>query len=316
MITKLLKEELFRIQDLMNIKRTILNEEKAATSTVEGKCLNLKDYSKSFSAAQAATDLRAQEFINGILEYVKTTTPDLYSKWQSGTFLGISKVTLIGCASNRVTSDREKKYVQYSSTGGRAVLPTMDNNYVVKTYNKASYNTVLSGSGISDLNYPEYQVFFDDNLKYASDRVNNLWKWFPTIWRDRDWDTTFIYEVIKVKLNNQAKYIDFHNRHTRAKRDAELMRLTSRLIQLCQDDHYDMEYMDYHESNFNWLDITDEDGIPNKYKDSKRLEIDLISENFDDYFKKYPRQYKRVMSGEINRFDRPIRNDINRNKGN
>jgi hypothetical protein len=176
MITKLLKEELFRIQDLMNIKRTILNEEKAATSTVEGKCLNLKDYSKSFSAAQAATDLRAQEFINGILEYVKTTTPDLYSKWQSGTFLSISKVTLIGCASNRVTSDREKKYVQYSSTGGRAVLPTMDNNYVVKTYNKASYNTVLSGSGISDLNYPEYQVFFDDNLKYASDRVNNLWK--------------------------------------------------------------------------------------------------------------------------------------------
>jgi hypothetical protein len=84
------------------------------------------------------------------------------------------------------------------------------------------------------------------------------------------------------------------------------MRLTSRLIQRCQDDHYDMEYMDYHESNFNWLDITDEDDIPEKYKDSKRLEIDLISENFDDYFKKYPRQYKRVMSGEVSRFSRPI----------
>jgi hypothetical protein len=136
--------------------------------------------------------------------------------------------------------------------------------------------------------------------------VKNLWKWFPTIWRDRDWDTTFIYEVIKVKLNNQAKYIDFHNRHTRAKRDAELMRLTSRLIQLCQDDHYDMEYMDYHESNLLWLDITDKDDIPEKYKDSKRLEIEEISENFDEYFKKYPRQYKRVMSGEVNRFNRPI----------
>jgi hypothetical protein len=176
MITKILKEELFRIQDLMNIKRTILNEEKAATSTVEGKCLNLKDYSKEFSAAQAATNDRAQEFINGILEYVKTTTPDLYSKWQSGTFLGISKVTLIGCASNRVRSDRNNKYVQYSSMGGRAVLPTMDNNYVVKTYDKTSYNTVLSGAGINDLNYPEYQVFFDDDLKYAADRANNLWK--------------------------------------------------------------------------------------------------------------------------------------------
>ena len=36
------------------------------------------------------------------------------------------------------------------------------------------------------------------------------------------------------------------------------------------------------------------------------MEDTLISENFDDYFKKYPRQYKRVMSGEINRYGRPI----------
>jgi len=136
--------------------------------------------------------------------------------------------------------------------------------------------------------------------------VKNLWKWFPTIWRDRDWDTTFIYEVIKVKLNNQAEYIGGKNRHTRAKRDAELMKLTSRLIQRCQDDHYDMEYMDYHESNLLWLDVTEEDNIPEKFKDSKRLEIEEISENFDEYFKKYPRQYKRVMSGEVNRFNRPI----------
>ena len=136
--------------------------------------------------------------------------------------------------------------------------------------------------------------------------VKNLWKWFPVIWRDRDWDTNFIYEIIKVKLNNQADYIGGKNRHTRAKRDAELMKLCSRLIQRCQDDHYDMEYMDYHESNYNFLDITDEDDIPEKYRKGKKLDIELVSENFDDYFKKYPRQYKRVMSGEISRFRRPI----------
>jgi hypothetical protein len=67
-----------------------------------------------------------------------------------------------------------------------------------------------------------------------------------------------------------------------------------------------MEYMDYHESNILWLDITDKDDIPEKYRDSKRLEIEEISENFDEYFKKYPRQYKRVMSGEVNRFSRPV----------
>jgi len=136
--------------------------------------------------------------------------------------------------------------------------------------------------------------------------VKNLWKWFPVIWRDRDWDTNFIYEIIRVKLNNQADYIGGKNRHTRAKRDAELMKLCSRLIQRCQDDHYDMEYMDYHESNYNFIDITDDDDIPEKYRKGKKLDIELVSENFDDYFKKYPRQYKRVMSGEVSRFRRPI----------
>ena len=32
----------------------------------------------------------------------------------------------------------------------------------------------------------------------------------------------------------------------------------------------------------------------------------LISENFDDYFKKYPRQYKKVLLGEINRFGNEV----------
>ena len=136
--------------------------------------------------------------------------------------------------------------------------------------------------------------------------VKNLWKWFPVIWKDRDWDTSFIYEIIKVKLNNQADYIGGKNRHTRAKRDAELMRLCSRLIQRCQDDHYDMEYMDYHKSNYNFIDINDDDDIPEKYRKGKKLDIELVSENFDEYFKKYPRQYKRVISGEINRYGRPI----------
>lgn len=127
----------------------------------------------------------------------------------------------------------------------------------------------------------------------------NLIKWFPVIWRDRDWDNSFIYEIIKVKLNNQAGYIGSHNRHQRAKRDAELMRLTSRLIERCQDDYYDSEFMDYHESKVNWLDVEGRVGL-------KELDLELISENFDEYFKKYPRQYKRVMSGEIDLYKKPI----------
>ena len=133
--------------------------------------------------------------------------------------------------------------------------------------------------------------------------VKNLWKWFPVIWKDRDYDHAFIYYILKFKLGNQAKYISKHDRYLRAKRDSETMLLCSRLIERCVDDFYGMEYTEYHVSKFNFVGITDEDGLPENFKGLSRLEIDEVSENFDDYFKKYPRQYKKVLSGEINRFN-------------
>ena len=38
--------------------------------------------------------------------------------------------------------------------------------------------------------------------------IKNLVRWFPIIWRDRDWDDHYIFEVLKFKLKNQSKYID------------------------------------------------------------------------------------------------------------
>jgi hypothetical protein len=129
--------------------------------------------------------------------------------------------------------------------------------------------------------------------------VKNLWKWFPTIWKDRDYDGHYIYELLRVKIEHQAKYIGDRNIHTEAKRDAERMRLVARLIKLQQDDFYDMEYMDYHETKYDFVP-TDET------KKWYTMEDELVSENFEEYFAKYLRQYKRVLSGEVDRYSRPI----------
>ena len=126
--------------------------------------------------------------------------------------------------------------------------------------------------------------------------VKSLWRWFPVIWKDRDYDSHYIYELIRVKLQNQAKYIGDKDRHVTAKRDAERMRLVARLIKLQQDETYAMEYMDYHEQDMIWQ--------PTDYRDMKQLVFRQRSERFDEFFAKYPRQYKRVLNGEINRFGR------------
>ena len=121
--------------------------------------------------------------------------------------------------------------------------------------------------------------------------IKNIIYWFPIIWKDRNWDQSFIYEVLKHKLKAQANYIETKDRHTRAKQDASRMRLCVSLIQICQDDTYNTEYMDYAETDFWFEDVEDKPGF-------STIESKIIWEKYDDYFKKYPLIYKRVMNGE------------------
>ena len=127
--------------------------------------------------------------------------------------------------------------------------------------------------------------------------VRNLIKWFRVVWKDRDWDHSYIYEILKHKLENQAHYIAKRNRHTSAKRDAELMLLCARLIEIQQEESYDMEYSDYRE-----IEWTDD------------LRIKIVSNNLEDYLAKYPRQYKRLLNGEITTFGHKPKQELIDNK--
>jgi hypothetical protein len=93
--------------------------------------------------------------------------------------------------------------------------------------------------------------------------IKNLWNWFPVIWKDRDWDQYFIYEVLIHKLEKQANYIEQREWHTEAKRDAEKMRLCALLARIQQEDLYSMEYLDYLDQDFEFVptDETEEYGL-------------------------------------------------------
>jgi hypothetical protein len=121
--------------------------------------------------------------------------------------------------------------------------------------------------------------------------VKNLWRWLPIMWKDRDWDDHYIWEILKTKLKHQAKYIGDRDWHTRAKRDAEIMMTCVRLIEKIQDEYYAGEYMDYHESRYDWLEVQGR-------SDCKQLEIEEISENYDEYFAKHKAAVRRVLADE------------------
>ena len=130
--------------------------------------------------------------------------------------------------------------------------------------------------------------FYLNNILYG---LKNIIYWLPIIYRDRNWDSAFIFTILKFKLQNQAKYIGKQDRHTRAKRDAETMTTCVRLIEKIQDEYYYMEYMDYEDRIFDFISSPTE---PEVYE----LHTETKSENYNAYHKKYPLIYKRVLNGE------------------
>ena len=121
--------------------------------------------------------------------------------------------------------------------------------------------------------------------------VKNLIKWFPIIWKDRDWDQSYIYTILQKKLELHAEGIAKRDILVCSHRNVELMRTATRLIEKIKNDSYEGEYSDYHQTKYWFEEIPDKPGF-------STMEHELISEQFDDYFKKYPLIYKRVLNGE------------------
>ena len=120
--------------------------------------------------------------------------------------------------------------------------------------------------------------------------ITNVIRWIPIIWKDRDWDDWYIFTILQTKLKFQAKYIGDRDIHTRAKRDAEIMNLCVKLIEKIKEEYYDTEFMDYHDTEYDFVD--------SHRPGYKQMTFNLVSERFDEYFKKYPLIYKRVLNGE------------------
>ena len=118
--------------------------------------------------------------------------------------------------------------------------------------------------------------------------IKNLIRWFPIIWKDRNWDNGFIYRILEHKLTLQAKYIGERNIHVGAKRDSEKMMLCVKLINKLDSESYLDEWFNYHESKHNFIPSEDN---PKLFE----MITTEISENFDNYFDKYKNSYKVII---------------------
>ena len=115
--------------------------------------------------------------------------------------------------------------------------------------------------------------------KYIKYGIRNLYRWFWVIWKDRDWDHHYIFQVLKFKLENQAKHLHEFSYHNNAQRDAELMMTCVRLINKIQNE-------DYYEEMYEHKKLTSEivDKYQAKHNKAKRLLFKIMNDRIEEWW--------------------------------
>ena len=117
---------------------------------------------------------------------------------------------------------------------------------------------------------------------------NNIIKWFPTIWNDRDWDDSFILKILQKKIEFQRKELVNANRHTRIEQDNRDMTLALNLLERVRENYYELECLDYWDSNVMFEDIPNITG-------HKLVDVVEKWEKYDEFLSKYPSSVRAVI---------------------
>jgi hypothetical protein len=125
-------------------------------------------------------------------------------------------------------------------------------------------------------------IWFNEIVK----GISNLIKWAPTIYKDRDWDSHHIFEMLKFKLIQQRKEIVGANRHTTVWQTNRDITHCLNLIERIQEETYNLEYFDYVRERVWWSDNGD---------DTSTYNSEILDENFAGYFLKYQNQTRRLL---------------------
>lgn len=136
-----------------------------------------------------------------------------------------------------------------------------------------------------------FNPYFD--FKYLIKNIfsffRKLFVWVPVLWRDRDYDDFYIFEILKTKILQQRKYLVQNNRHTNIENDNFWMTVCLNLIERIQTSYYEMEYFQYEESDIYFVE-TEED--KNLFEMKQTFNID----NRLNYINKYPLDRKKAIA--------------------
>ena len=85
------------------------------------------------------------------------------------------------------------------------------------------------------------------NIKYG---IKNLIIWFPYIWKDRNWDHTYIYIILKYKLHLTEQLIRNYGHHIKHIQDADKIKICINLLDRLIKDEYEESAFQKHDKKW------------------------------------------------------------------
>ena len=106
------------------------------------------------------------------------------------------------------------------------------------------------------------QVFKFEFVTVWKESIQNLWRWFKIIWKDKDWDHYYLFKIMEFKLKNMERY---HLTHSHIK-DGDVVAFKIKICKLLigrilEDDYCKVQYENHDKrwgkAEFNFSPVLD-----------------------------------------------------------
>lgn len=116
-------------------------------------------------------------------------------------------------------------------------------------------------------------------MKFIS-RIKNIIRWIPILWKDRDWDQYYIFEILKTKLKFQSEHLRKSGCHWNSEYDANKIDLCIKLIDRVQNEYYIELFYDMEGDKT----LTDAENAINKHNKAKRILFKLLDQYIESWW--------------------------------
>lgn len=117
--------------------------------------------------------------------------------------------------------------------------------------------------------------------------IRNVWKWKGILWNDRNYDSGYLFDVMKFKVDDLYNGINHYQNHVDYEDDLRWLRITSKLIERVNTEWYICEYQDYRKQEI--YDVPLEDR-----PDLLEIKFRTLSDNTVEYYKKYKNSVRQL----------------------